>query len=55
MGGPGSVGRGWVYFTAGSGCWRVSTAIGFTEECLAHFGDVPMIVALIVALPRRRP
>ena len=33
----------WVYFTAGSGCWRVSTAAGFAEECLAHFGDVPMI------------
>ncbi|MFM7411988.1 MAG: TolB family protein, partial [Planctomycetota bacterium] len=33
----------WVYFTAGSGCWRVATAPHFREECLAHFGDVPMI------------
>lgn len=33
----------WVYFTAGSGAWRVSTGSGFREECLADFGDVPMI------------
>ena len=33
----------WVYFTAGSGAWRVSTGPGFREECLADFGDVPMI------------
>lgn len=33
----------WVYFTAGSGAWRVSTGPGFPEECLADFGDVPMI------------
>jgi len=24
-------------FTAGSGCWRVPTAAGFAEECLAQF------------------
>lgn len=33
----------WVYFTARSGAWRVSTGSGFPEECLADFGDVPMI------------
>jgi oligogalacturonide lyase len=33
----------WVYFTAGCGAWRVSTEPGFREECLADFGDVPMI------------
>jgi oligogalacturonide lyase len=32
-----------VYFTAGCGAWRVSTESGFREECLADFGDVPMI------------
>jgi oligogalacturonide lyase len=32
-----------VYFTAGCGAWRVSTESGFHEECLADFGDVPMI------------
>jgi oligogalacturonide lyase len=32
-----------VYFTAGCGGWRVSTGSGFREECLADFGDVPMI------------
>jgi len=33
----------WVYFTAGSGAWRVSTEPGLREERLADFGDVPMI------------
>ncbi|MFM7243767.1 MAG: oligogalacturonate lyase family protein [Planctomycetaceae bacterium] len=33
----------WVYFTAQSGAWRVSTGSGFPEECLSDFGDVPMI------------
>ena len=33
----------WIYFTAGCGAWRVSTETGFREECLADFGDVPMI------------
>jgi len=32
-----------VYFTAGCGAWRVATGAGFGEECLADFGDVPMI------------
>lgn len=32
-----------VYFTAGCGAWRVATGNGFREECLADFGDVPMI------------
>lgn len=31
-----------VYFTAGHGAWRVSTE-SFADECLKHFGDVPMI------------
>ena len=31
-----------VFFTAGCGAWRVSTET-FQEECLADFGDVPMI------------
>ena len=30
-------------FTTGSCCWRVPTAAGFAEECLTHFGGVPMI------------
>jgi oligogalacturonide lyase len=31
-----------VYFTAGTGAWRVNIE-GFAEECLADFGDVPML------------
>jgi oligogalacturonide lyase len=32
-----------AYFTAGSGAWRVSTET-LREECLADFGNVPIIV-----------
>jgi len=38
----------YVYFTAGSGAWRVDTET-LHEECLAHFGDVPMIPPGMVA------
>jgi oligogalacturonide lyase len=38
----------YVYFTAGCGAWRVDME-DFREECLAHFGDVPMIPPGMVA------
>lgn len=38
----------YVYFTAGSGAWRVNLD-NLHEECLVHFGDVPMIPPGMVA------
>ena len=37
-----------VYFTAGCGAWRINITT-FHEECLVHFGDVPMIPPGMVA------